>query len=154
MRKTYLTTLLFASALAIAGCNSGTETAEPEANTAAEANEAAPAEEPADGNATAEEGATPDTGAAAGAAQDFSIVNNTGHIVMTLNVSPNDSNEWGPDILGTATIADGASGTVTFPRDAEQCLWDLRATFDNGQTGDWRGVNLCETATVTLTPAS
>lgn len=153
MKTPYLTTLLFASALAIAGCNGGTETAEPEANEAVEANEAAPAEEPADANATAEEGAAPE-GAAAGAAQDFAIVNNTGHVVMTLNVSPSDSNEWGPDILGTATIADGASGTVTFPRDAEQCLWDLRATFDNGETGDWRGVNLCETARVTLTPAS
>ena len=71
---------------------------------------------------------------------------------MTLNVSPNDSNQWGPDILGAETIADGASGQVQFVRGQEQCLWDLRATFDDGQTGDWRGVNLCEAATVTLTP--
>jgi hypothetical protein len=151
MRKTYLSALLFASALAIAGCG-GTETAEPAANEAADANEAAPAEEAADANATAEEGGAP-AAAEAGAAQDFNIVNNTGRTVMTLNVSPNDSNEWGPDILGTATIPNGASGTVSFARGQEQCLWDLRATFDDGQTGDWRGVNLCETTTVTLTPS-
>ena len=151
MRKPYLTTLLFASALAIAGCNGGTETAEPEANEAA-ANEAAPAEEAADENATAEDGEAP-AAAEAGAAQDFNIVNNTGRTVMTLNVSANDSNEWGPDILGTATIPNGGSGTVSFARGQEQCLWDLRATFDDGQTGDWRAVNLCETSTVTLTPS-
>jgi hypothetical protein len=71
---------------------------------------------------------------------------------MTLNVSANDSDQWGPDILGTATIPNGGSGTVSFARGQDQCLWDLRATFDDGQTGDWRGVNLCETSTVTLTP--
>jgi len=149
MRKHYLTGLLFASALAIGGCGGTEEKAEPAAN---EANEAAPAEEPADENATSEEGAAPEA-AAAGAQQDFTIVNNTGRTVMTLNVSSNDSNEWGPDILGTATIADGASGQVSFARGQEQCLWDLRATFDDGQTGDWRGVNLCEASTVTLTPS-
>ena len=149
MRKHYLSTLLFASALAIGGCGGTEEKAEPAAN---EANEAAPAEEPGDENATSEEGEAP-AAAEAGAAQDFTIVNNSGHTVMTLNVSPSDSNQWGPDILGTETIAEGASGTVSFPRTQEQCLWDLRATFDDGQTGDWRSVNLCETATVTLTPS-
>ena len=34
------------------------------------------------------------------APQDFTIVNNTGHTVMTLNVSPTSEDEWGPDILG------------------------------------------------------
>ena len=149
MRKHYLTGLLFASALVVAGCGETAEKAEPAAN---ETNEAAPAEEAADENATAEEGEAP-AAAEAGAQQDFTIVNNTGHTVMTLNVSPNDSNQWGPDILGADTLADGGSGQVQFARGQEQCLWDVRATFDNGETGDWRGVNLCETTTVTLTPA-
>lgn len=151
MKKLCVKGLLLASALAMAGCGGAEEKAEPAAN---ETNAAAPAEAPAD--AAADEnaaGADEPAAAEAGAQQDFTIVNNTGRTVLTLNVSPSDSNEWGPDILGTATIANGASGQVSFARGQDQCQWDLRATFDDGQTGDWRGVNLCETATVTLTPA-
>lgn len=92
-------------------------------------------------------------GSQAGAAQqDFSVVNNTGHVVMTLNVSPSNENEWGPDILGTDTLANGETAQVTFQRGSDQCLWDVRVTYDDGDTGDMRGVNLCEVATVTLTP--
>ena len=149
MRK--LKYALFASALVLAGCgDSGEEKAA--ADNAADA--AAPAEAPADNSAAAAEGAGEegDT-AAAGSQQDFTIVNNTGRTLMTLNVSPNDQNEWGPDILGADTVANGGSGQVSFARGNDQCLWDIRATFDDGQTGDWREVNLCETSTVTLTPS-
>jgi hypothetical protein len=148
--KSIFRAALLTSALVLAGCGGAEEKAAPAEDEAAAAEEnAAPAAAPAANGAAAAEGAG---GAQAGAQQDFTIVNNTGRTVMTLNVSPNDSNEWGPDILGTETIANGASGTVQFTRGQEQCLWDLRATFDDGQTGDWRGVNLCEAATVTLTP--
>ncbi|HWT12015.1 MAG TPA: hypothetical protein VN231_04620 [Allosphingosinicella sp.] len=154
MRKLCLSGALVAGALLIAGCG-GTEEkaaeANDSANAAAPAEEAAAAEEGTNEAMPAEEGG--DAAAAAGSQQDFTIVNNTGRTLMTLNVSPNDENEWGPDILGADTLANGGSGQVTFARGNDQCLWDLRATFDDGQSGDWRGVNLCETTTVTLTPA-
>ncbi|HYJ29964.1 MAG TPA: hypothetical protein VEW25_06445 [Allosphingosinicella sp.] len=146
---------LFASALALAACGGGSDNGSAGSNEAAPANAAAPADE---GNAAAgdnagagEEGGGSEA-AAGGAQQDFTLVNNTGRTLMTLNVSANDQNEWGPDILGTQTVANGASGTVQFARGQDQCLWDIRATFEDGQAGDWRGVNLCETTTITLTP--
>ncbi len=89
--------------------------------------------------------------AAYAAQQDFTIVNNTGQVVMTLNVSPTESNEWGPDILGQDVLANGESAEVSFDRDEDRCEWDIRVTYQDGDTGDWRGVNLCETTTVTLT---
>jgi hypothetical protein len=70
---------------------------------------------------------------------------------MTLNVSPNNEDQWGPDILGADTLANGQTATVSFPRSEEQCVWDIRATYDSGDTTDARGVNLCQVATVTLT---
>lgn len=85
------------------------------------------------------------------APQDFTIVNDSGHTVMTLNVSPTEEDEWGPDILGTEVLANGERAEVTFDRDADNCHYDLRATYDDGETGDWRNINLCETATITLT---
>ena len=82
--------------------------------------------------------------------QDFRIINRTGHTVMTLNVSPSDETAWGPDILGVDVLANGESADISFDRDEDRCLWDIRVTYDDGDTGDWRQVNLCETTTVTL----
>jgi len=87
----------------------------------------------------------------AGAQQDFTVVNSTGQAVMTLNVSPSDENAWGPDILGRDVLGNGEQAQIQFARGQEQCNWDIRVTYEDGETGDWRGINLCETATVTLT---
>jgi hypothetical protein len=84
------------------------------------------------------------------APQDFTIVNNTGHTVLTLNVSPSGEDKWGPDILGTEVLATGASAEVTFDRGIDHCNFDIRVTYDDGDTGDWRNVNLCETTEMEL----
>jgi hypothetical protein len=147
MKTFHIAGMLFAAALAVAGCSPA---AENKAAPAAE-NEAAPAA-PAEGNAAEGEGEGEAAAPAAGQAnQNFTVVNNTGHTVMTLNVSPSNENSWGPDILGSNVLANGQSGQVTFPRGEEQCSWDIRATYDDGDTTDVRGVNLCQVATVTLT---
>ena len=147
MKKLYLTGALLASALAVAGCNKGAtatnNTAAPAAaNTAAPA---APAGNSAGGNSSA---AAP---AAGEAQQNFSVVNNTGHTVVTLKVSPTNDNNWGPDILGRDTLANGESAQITFPRNTSQCAWDIQATYDDGTNTDMRNVDLCTVATVTLT---
>jgi hypothetical protein len=82
--------------------------------------------------------------------QDFTIINRTGQAIMTLNVSPSDETSWGPDILGVDILAAGEQSEISFDRDEERCNWDIRVTYEDGDTGDWRQVNLCETTTVTL----
>jgi len=147
MKKTYLTCALLASAMTLAGCGGAENKAAP-ANAAAPANTAAPA----DGDTA---GGDEDGAAAAPAGdqtnQNFTINNQTGHIVVTLNVSPSNDDQWGPDILGRDVLANGESAQVSFPRAETQCEWDLRATYDDGDTTDVRGVNLCELTTVNLT---
>ena len=83
--------------------------------------------------------------------QDFTIVNHTGRIIMTLNVSPSDQTSWGPDILGRDVLGNNESSEITFDRDEERCLWDIRVTYQGGGTGDWRQINLCETTEIELT---
>ncbi len=143
MKNHRLYAVLLASTFALAACGGAAEqkAASNGTNTVAPA---APVE-----NATASEAAP--AAAATGAQQDFTLVNNTGHTVMTLNVSPSDSDQWGPDILGQDVLANGQSATISFERGQDQCNWDVRATYDDGDTTDQRGVNLCEIATVTLT---
>jgi opacity protein-like surface antigen len=90
--------------------------------------------------------------AAYGAAQDFNVNNQTGQAVMTLNVSPTSSDQWGEDILGVDVLADGESAAISFDRAEDECVWDIRVTYEDGATGDWRGINLCETTDVNLVP--
>ena len=82
--------------------------------------------------------------------QDFTLTNQTGYVIVTLNVSPQNQMRWGPDILGSGYLANGESAQVAFSGDADVCVWDLRVTYQDGDTGEWRGVNLCETGQVTL----
>ena len=148
MNKLYLTGALFASALAMAGCNKAATTNNAAAPAASNAAAPAAPAAPAGGNT-----AGGDTGAApaGGAQQNFTIQNTTGHTVVTLNVSPSNENSWGPDILGRDTLANGESAQITFPHDTTACNFDIKATYDDGDTTDARGVNLCQVATVTLT---
>ena len=90
--------------------------------------------------------------AAYAAQQDFTLTNHTGHVIMTLNVSPNDSNQWGPDILGRDVLGDGEAAEISFDRNEDQCMWDIRVTYDDNDTNDLRGINLCETTEVEFTP--
>lgn len=145
MKRTYLAGALLASAFAFAGCNNAASTTN---NAAAPANTAAPAAPAENAGGEATEAAAP---AADQTNQNFTLVNNTGHTVVTLNVSPNNDDQWGPDILGVDTLANGQTATVTFPRAEDQCSWDIRATYDDGDTTDARAVNLCQITTVTLT---
>ncbi len=147
MNTRHLTALLCASVLALAACGGATEQ-KAESNATNAAAPAAPANEAA---ATENAAGGEQGGATAGATPDCTLVNNTGHTVMTLNVSPSESDEWGPDILGADVLANGQSAQVSFERGQDQCNWDLRATYDDGDTTDARGVNLCELTTVTLT---
>lgn len=89
--------------------------------------------------------------AAWAAAQDFTLTNHTGHVIVTLNVSPSNSNNWGPDILGREVLGDGEATEVSFDRNEDQCSWDIRVTYDDGTENDERGINLCETTDVEFT---
>ena len=143
MKNLFLASALLVASLTVAACNSAPTT--PAKAPSAPANSAAPAA-PAGG-------AAPAPGGEAGADQtnqNFTLTNNTGHVLTTLNVSASNDNAWGPDILGRDVLANGESAEITFPRAETACMWDIRATYDDGGTSDNRGVNLCETTTVTM----
>ena len=151
MKSISVTAALLASALALAGCN---RDAAPANNIAApkpvETNTPAPAPAPAANEAAEGEEAGAPTASVGTARQNFSVVNRTGHTVLTLNVAPASEDEWGPDILGTQVLEAGQTAAVTFDRAESQCNYDIRATYDDGDTTDMRNVNLCQVATVNL----
>ena len=89
--------------------------------------------------------------AAFAAQQDFTITNHTGHTIVTLNVSPNNDDHWGPDILGRDVLNNGEQTEITFDRNEDQCSWDIKVTYDDGTNNDLRAVDLCHTTEVEFT---
>ena len=152
MNKVTLIALFGATALGLSAC--GSHTTNNTTTTTTSSNSVAPAAPAGGGNSAAPAGGdTAGSGDAQGAEhnQNFTLVNHSGHTLVTLQVSPNSSDQWGPDILGRETLANGESADVTFPRGEQACNWDIRATYDDHDTTDQRNVNLCETTSVEIT---
>ncbi|HEX2786894.1 MAG TPA: hypothetical protein VHP32_03245 [Ignavibacteria bacterium] len=84
--------------------------------------------------------------------QNFSMTNNTGMTLIDVFISPSDSDSWGPDVIPKDMILDGETFDFTFTDvSAEQCMWDIMFTADDGVKYYMKGVNLCEITTITLT---
>ncbi len=69
--------------------------------------------------------------------QDFTLVNKTGIEIHNLHVSPSDENDWGDDVLGKDTLADGESVKITFHPKEESAKWDLRVADKDGNAITW-----------------
>jgi hypothetical protein len=80
----------------------------------------------------------------------FTVSNESGHAITTLNVSPAGTGTWSPNILGHDRLADGEFTDVGFARREHQCAWDIKADYDGGHI-DMPNVNLCEVGSVALT---
>ena len=82
--------------------------------------------------------------------QDFKLVNKTGVEIHALHVAPHSSDEWGEDILGKDTLANGDSLNITFPSRTRAAHWDLRIEDEKGNSLTWESIDLKETSEVVL----
>ena len=87
---------------------------------------------------------------AAAGQQDFVLVNGTGYTIQEVYVSPTRTRSWEEDVLGNDVLADGSRVTIRFNRAEDTCLWDLKAVYDDGETAEWQGFNLCEVSVVAI----
>jgi hypothetical protein len=90
------------------------------------------------------------TEVSAQAAQDFTVVNKTGVEIYALYVTPHDADEWGNDILGVDTLANGQTLDITFARKEKAQFWDLRIEDADGSFIVWESLNLHQIDTLTL----
>ena len=74
--------------------------------------------------------------------QDFTLVNETGLTINEFYCSPNDTDDWGDDILGENIMEDGDSLEVSFDRATEECLWDLMIVDGDGERIFWQDIDL------------
>jgi hypothetical protein len=92
----------------------------------------------------------PAAGPARAADQDFTLINSTGYVIVSVYVSPSSSSNWGPDVLGAAVLPAGQQAAITFPEGTQGCAWDLKVTYDDNDSSEWTNVNLCSISRVTL----
>jgi hypothetical protein len=90
------------------------------------------------------------TAAWAAGPQDFVVHNQTGVEIHRLHISPHSADEWGEDILGADTLADGETLEIKFSRSEKAAHWDLRVEDKEGHSIEWENLNLLEISEVTL----
>ncbi len=76
------------------------------------------------------------------------LVNQGQQTLMEVYASLTTDQNWGPDRLGADTVAPGAVYPLRLPEG--DCMYDMRFVYQNGQSQERRGVNLCEVTNVTL----
>jgi hypothetical protein len=81
---------------------------------------------------------------------DFIVVNRTGQTVIAVDISPRGEESWTGNLLAQRDVPPDERAAATFSRDVEQCLWDVRATYEGGRRQSWPGINLCDTIRVEL----
>jgi hypothetical protein len=113
---------------------------------------------PANTNAASSNSAASNTNSGAGnsatsdqsAAQDFTLVNETGVEIHKVYISPHDSNDWEEDILGRDTLPTGQNVDIKFHRNEKAALWDLRVEDSQGNAIEWENLNLLQISKLTL----
>jgi len=159
MKKLTLICAAACALLAAAACSSPAPSNNAAANSnAAPANRnastpantaASPAASPAANSNAA--GANSNSAAAdAGAAQDFTLVNQTGVEIDKVYISPHEKDDWEEDILGKDTLPSGQSVDVKFHRDETAAEWDLRVEDKQGNSIEWESLDLLKISKLTL----
>jgi hypothetical protein len=82
--------------------------------------------------------------------QDFTLINKTGVEIHSLHVAPHSGDEWGEDILGKDTLANGESLEITFGKHDRAHHWDLRIEDEKGNTLTWENLDLMSISEVVL----
>lgn len=72
----------------------------------------------------------------------LTIINATGRTISYLFISPGDSEHWGPDMLGTDTLANGASVSYYMHYPRSSGAFDIMAVDGNGQRYEVRNFAL------------
>jgi hypothetical protein len=142
MKNTVLLCGLTAVLLLIGAC-SGTTTNKPaNANTSTALSTPMPAATTAPNTASSP--------ASTSAAQDFTLVNETGVEIDKVFISPHDKDDWEEDVLGRDTLPNGQTVDIKFHRAETAAVWDLKIEDSKGNGIEWENLNLLEISKVTL----
>jgi hypothetical protein len=81
----------------------------------------------------------------------YTLNNSTSYVVTEFFTSPANDDDWGYDLLGRGVLGAGESASVTIADGSDQCVYDFRFVFEDGDVFEDYGVDICELAEYTLT---
>lgn len=85
------------------------------------------------------------------AKQDFSLSNRTGYELKEVYVSPSTAADWQNDVLGSGTLADGATVDIKFNRATRTCKWDIKVVYTvDSSSAIWQNIDLCVVEKITI----
>lgn len=132
--------------LVTAACSSAPA---PSNNTAANTNTKAAATPAATATPAASPAAS-NSNSASTAAQDFTLVNETGVEIDKVFISPHDVDDWEEDVLGKDTLPTGQNVEIKFSREETAANWDLKVEDKEGNAITWENLNLLKISKLTL----
>jgi len=81
---------------------------------------------------------------------DFTFVNNSGMIIKSIYVSPNNVDDWQENILiGDLVRAQGRM-VIRFDHQEKTSIWDLKIEDTNGRTAEFKSLDLRRISRLTL----
>jgi hypothetical protein len=85
------------------------------------------------------------------AKQDFTLVNRTGYELNAVYVSPGNADDWGDDVMGRDTLANGSTVDIHFNRASRTCTWDLKVVYTvDDSSAVWHDIDLCSVSKITI----
>jgi hypothetical protein len=136
--------------LLTAACSAPAPSNNTTTNTAAANKAATPAATATPAASPAASNANTSSAASDSAAQDFTLVNETGVEIDKVYISPHDKDDWEEDVLGKDTLPTGQSVDIKFHRDETAAEWDLRIEDKGGNSIEWENLNLLKISKLTL----
>ena len=83
--------------------------------------------------------------------REFTVVNQTGEIMLMLHISPSTEDVWGDDRLGDMVVESDASYTTALDT-SQGCVFDVRAVFYSSDDRQFSNLNVCQNPRLVLSP--
>lgn len=82
--------------------------------------------------------------------QNFTLINKTGYTIAEVYVSPTKSDSWEEDVMGRDVLGHGERVDIVFSRKEKACKWDLMVVYDDEETAEWHGFDLCAVSVIAI----
>jgi hypothetical protein len=81
---------------------------------------------------------------------DFTFVNNSGLVIKSIYVSPQDADDWQENILTGESIRSRDRVVVRFDPQEQRSLWDLKVVASDGMSAEFENLDLRRTSRLTF----
>lgn len=82
--------------------------------------------------------------------REITVFNRGNEAIFALQIGHVQAQDWSPDLLPFAGVVDVSEGVTVSIAVGAQCVYDIRATYRDGDTVSLKNVDLCAAASLTF----